>query len=84
MGIAAGGQDKVEGFVCPVIKGGGVMKNDKFFEIAGGYYSFHGPDVVVPVHATNQEGVGRPGGVHASPGDTDYTAIWGFRPPPTP
>ena len=55
-GVAAGGVEKVEGFVCPVIKGKGVAKNDKFFPISGGYYSFHGPDVEVPVHATNADG----------------------------
>lgn len=79
-GVAAGGVEKVAGFVCPVIPGKGVAKNDKFFPISGGYYSFHGPDVAVPMHATNANGAGRPGGEHASPGDTDYTAIWGFRP----
>lgn len=78
-GVAAGGMEKVEGFVCPVIRGKGVAKNEKFFPIAGGFYSFHGPDVAVPIHATNANGAGRPGGEHASPGDTDYTAIWGFR-----
>jgi len=46
-------------------------------EIGGGDYTVAGPDVSVPSHATNQDGEGTPGGEHASPGDTDYTAIWG-------
>ena len=80
--VAAGGVEKVDGFVCPVIKGAGVQKNDKFFAIGGGYYSFHGPDVSVPVNATNRNGAGRPGPDlnFATPGDADYSAIWGFRP----
>ena len=79
-GVAAGGVEKVEAFVCPAIRGKGVQKNDKFFAIGDGYYSFHGPDVYVPVHATNGDGAGRPGGDFAKPGDTNYSAIWGFRP----
>lgn len=85
-GVAAGGMEKVDGFVCPVIAGGGVMNNGKFFPIGTGgegdmiYYSFHGPDVSVPVHATNGNGAGRPGGDFSKPGDTDYSAVWGFRP----
>ena len=85
--VAAGGVEKVDGFVCPVIRGKGVQQNDKFFSIGNGgveggieYYSFHGPDVSVPVHATNGDGTGRPGGVFSKPGDNDYSAIWGFRP----
>jgi len=79
--VAAGGVERVDGFVCPVISGAGVQTNDKFFAIGDGYYSFHGPDVSVPVHATNNAGAGRPGGSFASPGDANYSAIWGFRPP---
>ncbi len=79
-GVAAGGVDTVEGFVCPAISGSGVTKNDKFFSIGDGFYSFHGPDVVVPVHATNADGDGVPGVDFATPGDTNYSAIWGFRP----
>lgn len=80
--VAAGGVEKVDGFVCPVITGKGVQGNEKFFAISadGTYYSFHGPDVSVPVLATNANGSGRPGGEFATPGSTDYTAIWGFRP----
>lgn len=77
--VAAGGVETVDGFVCPAISGAGVQKNDKFFDIGNGYYSFHGPDVAVPVHATNMDGEGRPGGTFAAPGDSNYSAIWGFR-----
>ena len=78
--VAAGGVETVDGFVCPAISTDAVLKNDKFFAIGDGYYSFHGPDVSVPVKATNANGDGRPGGEFSAPGDTDYTAIWGFRP----
>ena len=78
--VAAGGVETVDGFVCPAISGKGVVKNDKFFAIGDGYYSFHGPDVSVPVHATNGNGAGRPGGEFSTPGDSDYSAVWGFRP----
>ncbi len=88
-GVAAGGVTKVDGFICPVIPGKGLAKNyekygvdSKFFPIGNGgqgdviYYSFHGPDVSVPMHATNANGAGSPGGTFAAPGDTGYTAIW--------
>lgn len=92
-GVAAGGVTKVDGFVCPVIPGKGLAKNvekygddSKFFPIGNGgqgdviFYSFHGPNVSVPEHATNGNGAGRPGGNFSKQGDKDYTAIWGFRP----
>lgn len=79
--VAAGGVETVDGFVCPAIPTDGVLNNDKFFSIGDGYYSFHGPDVTVPVLATNADGDGRPAaGQFSAPGDTDYTAVWGFRP----
>ena len=75
--VAAGGVEKVGGFVCPVITTDGVLNSPNSMEIAGGHYSIIGPDVSVPERATNDGGAGRPGsGDHASPGDTDYTAIW--------
>jgi hypothetical protein len=79
--------EKTDGFVCPVL-GGKAGENGKasephgnspggpIVEIGGGDYTVAGPDVEVPVHATNDEGAGTPGGDHASPGDPDYTAIW--------
>lgn len=80
--VAAGGVEKVDGFVCPSIPTDAVMTANaaKFFPIGEGYYSFHGPDVSVPTHATNADGAGRPGGEFAKPGDRNYSAIWGFRP----
>lgn len=91
--VAAGGVEKVDGFICPVIPGKGLARNymkygedSKFFPIGNGgegdvtYYSFHGPDVKVPVYATNGDGAGRPGASFSKQGDTDYSAIWGFRP----
>ena len=83
-GVAAGGVEKVDGFVCPVIKADGVLNNPhaKAHPIADGYNTVVGPNVSIPVHATNRNGDGHPGvsGSFAAPGDTDYTAIWGFRP----
>ena len=80
--VAAGGVEKVDGFVCPAIPTDAVLSapGGKFFPIGDGYYSFHGPDVSVPIHATNGDGAGRPGGDFSTPRDTDYTAVWGFRP----
>ena len=62
-------------FVCPVIKTAAVM-NAKNGIMINGAYSVLGPDVSVPIHATNNNGDGSPGGSFASPGDTSYTAIW--------
>jgi hypothetical protein len=79
--------DKQPGFVCPVL-GGKAGENGKALyskddnpngpirPIADGDYTVAGPNVNVPVHATNDNGAGSPGGEHASPGDPDYTAIW--------
>lgn len=80
--VAAGGVEKVDGFVCPVIKTDAVLNSPKGIEIGDGQYSIAGPNVSVPVHATNRNGEGRPGpgNDRAAPGDTDYTAIWGVRP----
>lgn len=74
--VAAGGVERVEGFVCPVIETDKVLNSVNGIAIYGGDYSILGPDVSVPLHATNAGGAGSPGGAHASPGDTDYTAIW--------
>ena len=74
--VAAGGVQTVDGFVCPVISTDAVLNSVNGIAIAGGDYSILGPDVSVPVHATNADGAGSPGGAHAAPGDTNYTAIW--------
>lgn len=73
--IAAGGVETVDGFVCPVISTDNVLNSANGIEINGAY-SVLGPDVSVPIHATNDDGAGSPGGSFASPGDTSYTAIW--------
>ena len=62
-------------FVCPVIKTDAVL-NAKNGIMINGAYSILGPTVSVPVHATNDNGAGSPGGTFASPGDTSYAAIW--------
>jgi hypothetical protein len=74
--VAAGGVERVDGFVCPVISTNAVLNSPNGAAIAGGDYTIIGPDVSIPVHATNGDGAGSPGGAHSSPGDTDYTAIW--------
>jgi hypothetical protein len=74
--VAAGGVEKVGGFVCPVISTDAVLNSPGGAAVGGGDYSIIGPKVSVPKHATNGNGAGTPGGAHASPGDTDYTAIW--------
>lgn len=69
--------DSVAGgaFVCPVISTDAVLNAKNGIEINGAY-SILGPTVSVPVGATNGDGSGTPGGTFASPGDTNYTAIW--------
>jgi hypothetical protein len=73
-------------FVCPVLKlpDQAVSQSGRFDSIGNGEYTF-GPGAAgsadtfngsVPNHATNADGSGSPGGAHASPGDSDYTAIW--------
>jgi hypothetical protein len=74
--VAAGGVMRVDGFVCPVIKTAAVLHSPKGGPIGEGHYTIGGPDVSVPLHATNADGQGSPPGPHAQPGDTDYTAIW--------
>lgn len=74
--VAAGGVETVSGFVCPVISTSAVLNSPNGRMIAGGDYTILGPDVSVPLHATNAGGAGSPGGAHAAPGDTNYTAIW--------
>ncbi len=79
--------EPTDGFVCPVLGGQaggnqGKSNPDPIVGIGGGDASVIGPEVTVPLHATNDNGAGLPGGDHASPGDADYTAIW--KNPPTP
>ena len=74
--VAAGGVERVDGFVCPVITTDAVLNSTNGMAIGEGHYTIIGPDVMVPVHATNGNGQGIPPGPHSQPGDTDYTAIW--------
>ena len=79
--FAAPAPEKVDAFVCPVLGGqaGGDQGNsdvEKFFDISGGDTTIIGPEVSVPIQATNDNGAGSPGGDHASPGDPGYTPIW--------
>ena len=73
--------ETTDGFVCPVLGGQaggshGSSAPDPFVTIGGGDTTIIGPDVTVPIHATNDDGAGIPGDAHASPGDDGYTAIW--------
>ncbi len=70
--------EKTDGFVCPVFNQNSAVAdhNPNAVPIGGSDYSVIGPDVSVPINATNADGSGTPGGTHSSPGDSDYTAIW--------
>ena len=70
--------EKTDGFVCPVFNDNSKVgeHNPNAVEIGNGDYTIIGPEVSVPLHATNGDGAGTPGGSHSSPGDTDYTAVW--------
>ncbi len=76
--FAGGPPEKTDGFVCPVFNDGSAVgeNNPNAVQIGGGDYTIVGPEVSVPTNATNQDGAGTPGGDHASPGDSDYTAVW--------
>jgi len=84
--IVGGSIQFVEGFVCPVIITEAVTNSPKGAAIGEGHYTILGPDVRVPMRATNSDGEGGPAGSgtppgpHAQPGDVGYTAIWGLRP----
>jgi hypothetical protein len=77
--------EKVDGFVCPVLGGeagqhiGNPDHSPFIGPLADGDYSIHGPDISVPIQATNKCGEGWPGiPGYARPGDKDYTAIWNY------
>lgn len=75
--VAAAGVETVDGFVCPVISTENVLHSPKSGELGiEGFYTIGGPDVTVPVFATNNDGAGSPRGPFSQPGDTTYTAIW--------
>ena len=76
--FVAASVEKTDGFVCPVFNQNSAVgeHNPNAVQIGGGDYTVLGPSVSVPLHATNGNGAGSPGGSHSSPGDRDYTAIW--------
>lgn len=74
--VSLAAAEKTDGFVCPVIKTSAVLNSPRGAAIGGGHYSIIGPNVSVPLHATNNDGAGTPGGPHAMPGDPNYSAIW--------
>lgn len=75
--VAAGGVELVDGFVCPVISTENVLNSPKSGALGiEGFYTIGGPDVTVPMFATNGDGAGSPGGPFSMPTETDYTAIW--------
>jgi len=77
--VAAGGAPSSTGFICPVISTDAVLHSVKAAEPQDGLYTIIGPNVSVPIGATNTLNngtAGSPGGAYASPGDTGYTAIW--------
>ena len=65
-------------FVCPVLGGNAGVNGQAngIGQLPTGAYTVGGPDVMVPIHATNDEGAGSPAGPQAAPGDVGYTAIW--------
>jgi hypothetical protein len=70
--------EKTDGFVCPVFNDNSAVgeHNPNAVPIANGDYTIAGPNVSVPLHATNDDGEGSPGGNHVGPNDTTYSAIW--------
>src|SRR5688500_4434690 len=78
--VVSGALPTSDRLVCPVIKTDAVLNSPKGGAIADGHYTIGGPNVSVPTHATNQDGAGSPGGSHAAPGDTGYTAVWSGTP----
>jgi hypothetical protein len=87
---AAAAGHKGPAFICPVLGGkAGENPNSpwqnidhpnygtRFASPPGGFYTILGPVVNVPMHATNDNGAGSPGGPFLSPGDgRGYSPIW--------
>lgn len=81
--VAAAGVETIDGFVCPVIITDAVLNSVKGGAIDGGFYTIGGPDVSVPVLATNAgtgESVPTDSNTFVAPGDSTYTAIWAVKP----
>lgn len=83
-GAFAAPVEKTSAFVCPVITSAAMGEHNPNAVPLGatGTYTVgpptgaRGGNLMVPVHATNMNGSGIPGGPQSQPGDTDYTAIW--------
>ena len=57
--VAAGGVERVAGFVCPVLTTNAVLNSPKGGPLGiAGFYTIGGPDVMIPIHATNGAGNG--------------------------
>ena len=78
-------------FVCPVFEEGSaaIDHNKNLNPIAGGDYTLFpgkagtggtGVGVDYPDQATNLDGAGDPGDVHAAPGDPGYSPLWNVPP----
>ena len=85
--VTAGGVEKVDAFVCPVITSQAVGDhNPQAGELGdSGTYTVvpataNNGNLWVPATATNGDGSGIPGGPQSAPGDTSYTAIWARQP----
>ena len=78
VGFAAFAPSASADFVCPVIKTENVLNSPKGGALGStGFYTIGGPDVSVPEHATNNDGLASPGGPdQLGPGQVGYTAIW--------
>lgn len=78
--VLAEAPEMTEAFVCPVIESQSLANNPQAKQLPDGNYTVvpetaNNGDLYVPVHATNDDGQGKPGD-SAAPGDTTYTAIW--------
>ncbi|HLC79727.1 MAG TPA: hypothetical protein VJG83_04895 [archaeon] len=77
--IVSAGPEKTTGIVCPVFSTNSAAgaKNPNAIQIGDlGDYAIEGPIVSVPLGATNDNGAGTADGVHSSPSDAGYTAIF--------
>jgi hypothetical protein len=78
--VYAASPDKIDAYVEPMVGGqaGEHGKSGNFQLIDGRYFNVSPSDhsVMVPVHATNLDGEGRPEGPRAEQGEPDYSPIW--------
>lgn len=71
------GNPEADSFVCPVLGGqaGEHGNSGAIHQLPSGEGTVIGPNLKVPMHATNDDGAGSPGD-HVSPGDPNYSPIW--------